>query len=299
MKKVALLPLFLFVGCDEPGEPETPPPADPPVEADGNSVTPVARVEPAIPLFEEGELVIEYSSHSHFGGYQGWRIFADGRYETIAPPGPEHERHAREPVWEPLRSLSAAELQAFYQLMYSYDLASLENEYAPEQRVMDGASGHWNLRLVGGPKHVVVRAGVTVAALEAIWEAMPTAVIHGESTADIALMLGQRELDLHLPCSPSVPEDLAAFTTTLAADGQERAEGGPGDGAAKLLDIVYYEDGVRTSNQELWSDGWQLIRDTEGGVDRYEHSAAQLDGYRAALEAMDWTGMSQRCPEKD
>lgn len=175
---------LLLAGCDGaerqvPAADPAPPVADDVVGAP-RSAPAIARIDPVIPTFEPGELVFEYSSHSHFGGSDGWRIFADGRYESIPHAGPEHERDAREPQWEPLRTLTELELKAFLALMYSYDLASLEAEYEPAQRVMDGTSGHWTLRLAEGTKHVVVRDGIQVQALEDIWAALPPGVVATE-----------------------------------------------------------------------------------------------------------------------
>ena len=170
VQTVILCPILLLAAC---GEAEVTVPDVPPEPV-------VARVDPVIPTFAEGELVFEYSSHSHFGGSSGYRIFADGRYEAIGEQSPDEVHDAHEPRWESMRTLSEDELGAFYAVMYGYDLASLEAEYAPEQRVMDGASGHWTLRLEAGPKQVVVRQGVEVPALEAIWAALPEAVVLDE-----------------------------------------------------------------------------------------------------------------------
>jgi hypothetical protein len=290
-----------LLACDSAVDVQ-PEPAPLAVEQGTPTAPAVARVPVSIPLFEEGDLVVELRSDSHFGPAHGWRVFADGRYETIAEAHGEQAKHEAlayaEPEWTALRTLDEAELNALYDLMYSYDLASLQAEYAPEQQVMDGTTSHWTLRLAGGPKEVDVEDGITVPALEAIWSALPPAVVLGESTATITLRLGEAEQKVELPCSPGDPEVLAAFTWALATDGLERAEGEPAAEAVRLIEIVYLEDGAYNSSQELWSDGWQILRDP-GGASRKLHSPEQVTAMRDQLVAIDWPALPQGCPPSE
>lgn len=283
------------LACDRPAEVQPVP-----VDEGGIPVAPsVDRVPVDIPAFDPGDLVVEVRSDSHFGPAHGWRVFADGRYETIAAAHGEQARHEAlaytEPQWTALRTLEEAELKALYELVYSYDLASLQAEYAPDQQVMDGTTSHWTLRLADGPKTVDVEDGIQVPALEAIRSALPPAVLLGESTAEITLRLGETEQRVALPCSPGDPKALAAFTWALASQGEERGEGEPGVDAQRLIEIVYLEDGAYNSSQELWSDGWQILRDP-GGASRKLHSPEQVTALRDQLDAIDWSMLPQGCP---
>jgi hypothetical protein len=234
------------------------------------------------------ELVLEMRTSSRHGQPGGYRILLDGRYETFGGPV------AEDGAWWLLRQMTGEELVRFREQMDGLGLADLESRYQPRQPVADGGSTTWRLRIGDGIKEVVVRQGAVVPALDVLYASLPEQDVAESDVVEWTVADDGGEQTHAITCDEAPPLD--AITWELAIRGQERPGGGPGQGAHRLLDISWKAAGVETSSQELWSDGWQLIK-VAGAVDtRKQHEQGDIEAIRQMLEALDWDAIKATCP---
>lgn len=239
----------------------------------------------------DASLVLEVRTNSHFGGPSGYRILTDGRYEMVGEPG-----EGGVCGWELLRQLSDDELTSFRALMDGLGLAKLRDRYAPAQQVMDGGSTTWRMRVGDTVKVVTVDEGTDVPALETLWAALPEVAVSESDTIVWTVSLEGLKGSWSITCAPTDVPGLDGLTWAMARGGEEVPGGGPAADASMLLLASWMEKGTETSRQELWSDGWQMIKAGDEVFSAKRHTDDEMADFRAKIGALAWDDVASRCP---
>ena len=252
---------------------------------------PMPRDDSPASTHDDAGLLVEIRTEAHEGPATGYRIFEDGRYERLGDVDAEGEP----PQWQPMRNLSREEVAAFQQVMDGFALGALEDRYEPAQRVMDGSTTTWRLRAGGSFKVVTVQQGARVEALIGLRDALPEAIVHGAVTTEWIVTRDDGEHSYPLPCATTDVPEIDALTWSMAGAGEMVDQGGPAADATRVLNVLWKEDGVTTSHQELWSDGWQLLYDSDAIILRKRHTDSEMATIREKMAAVPWPDLAGRC----
>jgi len=289
--RIATFALLLMAGCGRGSSAAESPPTDPPPASTEASVpeepaVTLADLDSSIPIFES-------ISTPPTRAPARPRQWADGRYEHLGG-------RDRSGEWTLLETLSDEEVTAFRRAIADLGLDQLQARYEPEHAVRDAGRTEWRIQVGGQLVQVQIIAAVQVPALVALDQAFIDAHVQPEITIRVTAMASGAEHQATVPCAPSAIDDLgAAFmamvrgqTGTGPLDGQ--------DASRKLLDVEWHTDGVYSGHHELWMDG-RMVRTLPQDDDVKETwmSATELEGVRAALDAVDWSTLASRCPEPE
>ena len=247
--------------------------------------------DPPVSTHDDAGLLAEIRTEAHEGPATGYRVFEGGRYERLHGAEVEGEP----PRWQRIRDLSPEEVDAFRQVMDGCDLAGLKGRYEPAQRVMDGSTTTWRLRVGGSIKVVIVQQGARVEALIGLRDALPEVIAHGTVTTEWVVTGDEGERSYPLPCATTDVPEIDALTWSMAGAGEVVDQGGPAADATRVLDVLWKEDGVTTSHQELWSDGWQLLYDGDAIILRKRHTDEEMATIREKMAAVPWPDLASRC----
>jgi hypothetical protein len=280
--------VMLMAGCGRGSSAaESPPPAPPEVsdpdmsDPEEPAVT-LAALDSSIPIFET-------ISTPPTAAPVGRRLWADGRHEHLGG-------RDRSGEWVLLETLSDGEVTAFRLAIADLGLDRLQARYEPEHAVRDAGRTEWRIQVGGQRVQVEIIAGVQVPELVALDKALIDAHVQPEVTIEVTALARGSEHQATVPCPPTAIDDLgAAFMAMVRA----QTGTGPLDGQGeplKLLDVVWHTDGALSGHHELWTDG-RMVRTLPQDDDVRETwlSAAELDGVRVALDAVDWPTLASRC----
>ena len=243
------------------------------------------------PPSDASNFIMEMRSHSHFGGSYGWRVLADGAYESLTC-----DKRTHKCGWKLYRKLSKDEMAKLKAGLDAIDLAGLKDEYKPEQRVMDGASYTYWFSLDGKVKQVRYKSGAKVPELTAAEKALENCLYWPTITGVWTIFVDGKEKIYEQPCSPSEVADAGAITWALAAKGKKVT--GVKPTGRLVFRLVWLAVGEEEARQDWYSDGFEVYTSPKAtdSIEQYspENSKAVMD----AFNKVDWKTVKDRCPSK-
>ena len=233
---------------------------------------------------EAGDLLVEVRSYSRFTGGTGYRVMADGRYESF------HSERPGEPTWVAGTPLSAESLAKVQAALAAIDPATLKPRYDSGKAPRDRGDTVWKVHVGGRLVQVEVVPGTPVPELEAVG-----AAVSGAQVAAVSMewIVGSGDAAPRYPIRPDA--DIAALDEVINAligSGEACSETAPGAGATLVFAVVWKSEGG-DERQELWNDGLELWP-ADGGTTCKRHPASLIESVRGKLAVVDWSALSLR-----
>jgi len=243
-----------------------------------DATTPAAPAAPAA----DSSLLVEVRKYSRFTGGSGYRVMADGRYETY------HQERPGEPNWKAGTPLSTEAIARVRAALDAIDPATLEPRYDSGKAPRDRGDTLWKVRVGGKVVQVEVVPGTEVPELDSVRTAV-TSAVGGEVSME--WIVGPGDEAPRYAIRPDA--DIAALDgviNTLIGAGEPCTARAPTAGATRILAVVWKSEGG-DERQELWSDGleiWPAGEDTSCK----RHPPEIVAMVQSRLAAVDWTGLA-------
>jgi hypothetical protein len=250
-------------------------------------------------------LLVEMVYSPARGRASGFRIFGDGRYETLDGTRYTVDASGRlilsagDGAFKPLYTFTADELAKVRKAITDADPAALAPEYLPRGKVMDAGRLEWRFGLDSGPKDVVIQGypANKVAALDGLFKVIASAHAWPQETSTWTVDLDGVHIEREIACGVLAVPELGPVLRAMYEGGGVAGEGASVTaGGTVMLAIAWRVAGAPSSTTRLYADG--RVTDDKGGTEKLRRTL-DAKGLAAAKQALvaadlgrdrDWCG---------